>query len=581
MKRPMHWARAASLLGVLLLARCFTLADANLLFSIWTPVAYLWQDVLTVLVFASLDPIVRREWFAWTLYSLIVVYVAVNVGVTRVLNSPLTWTMIRAAGGPLADSVKHHLTAANVGAIGAVLGAGLLLPILLARVHPKIEKAATVLTLAIAAAIVSTGPYSVTRIDTAGRYRNAFGALWPISLPRVAAASRDQDWRSSPFGSIPVDDLSKYRGAASGRNVVLISLESTAASYLKPFGAELDPMPNLTGFASHGILFDDAYSVYPESIKGLYSLLCSRYPAFGVEADVYAAVSCASLPQQFAAAGYKTALFHSGRFMYLGMEAVVQKRGFDLLEDAGAIGGNIHSSFGVDEPATVARILYWIDSLKPNQHFLAVYLPIAGHHPYATPGPGPFPSDGVAGSYRNALHYGDESLGALFRGFRDRGLDRNTLFVIFGDHGEAFGEHAGNFGHTLFIYNENIHVPYIIAAPGLIETQVRVRRPVSLIDTAPTILDLEGLPVPTDYQGTSLLDPRPRMALFFTDYSLGWLGLTDSCWKYLYEINSRRSRLYEICRDPNETRDLSAAYSDRVEFYRIRAEQWIGAQKRN
>ena len=47
----------------------------------------------------------------------------------------------------------------------------------------------------------------------------------------------------------------------------------------------------------------------------------------------------------------------------------------------------------------------------------------------------------------------------------------------------------------------------------------------SVIDTAPTILDLLGYPVPAQHQGRSLLTSEARPAFFFTDYSLGWLGL--------------------------------------------------------
>ena len=65
--------------------------------------------------------------------------------------------------------------------------------------------------------------------------------------------------------------------------------------------------------------------------------------------------------------------------------------------------------------------------------------------------------------------------------------------VVFGDHGEAFGEHPGNFAHTLFIHEENVRVPYVIAAPGVVDSeQRRVQRVASAIDTAPTILDLAG-----------------------------------------------------------------------------------------
>ena len=74
-----------------------------------------------------------------------------------------------------------------------------------------------------------------------------------------------------------------------------------------------------------------------------------------------------------------------------------------------------------------------------------------------------------------ALRYGDASLGALVEGLRARGLAENTLWIILGDHGEAFGRHEGNYGHTFFLYDENVRVPLVIAAPGLLHGQEMVR----------------------------------------------------------------------------------------------------------
>src|SRR5256885_12140766 len=99
---------------------------------------------------------------------------------------------------------------------------------------------------------------------------------------------------------------------------------------------------------------------------------------------MYAAVHCRSIAAALGGAGYATALFHSGRFMYLGMDAIVRNRGYHRLEDAGDIGGNHTSSFGVDEPATVARLLHWIDELPADRPVFVTYLPIASHHPYDT-----------------------------------------------------------------------------------------------------------------------------------------------------------------------------------------------------
>jgi arylsulfatase A-like enzyme len=281
-----------------------------------------------------------------------------------------------------------------------------------------------------------------------------------------------------------------------------------------------------------------------------------------------------------ARSGYRTGLFHSGRFEYLGMDAIVRGRGFHTLEDAGDISGDRQSSFGIDdERLTVRRIFDWIDRRCRGERFFVTCLPIAGHHPYNTPERGPFPTEEAVDRYRNALHHADVALGELLDGLRARGLDQNTLLVLHGDHGQAFGQHPGNFAHTLFIYDENVHVPFLIAAPGLIRAQVRVPQVASLIDTSPTILDLLGLPPPEAYQGRSLLDGKPRMALFFTDYSLALLGLRDDRWKFIDELETGRSRLFDLREDPEEKLDLSAQYPERVQTYRRCLRGWSGAQR--
>jgi lipoteichoic acid synthase len=105
-----------------------------------------------------------------------------------------------------------------------------------------------------------------------------------------------------------------------------------------------------------------------------------------------------------------------------------------------------------------------------------------------------------------------------------------------------------------------------------------VSRTASLVDVAPTVLDLMGLELPNEFQGASLLAPAPRMALFFTDYSLGLLGLRDGCTKYIYEMESSRSRMFDVCRDPEERDDISSGLSNRASKYRELLERWSAAQ---
>lgn len=572
--------RALALFGVFVVAKLVILAGRPIHFSGWMPIAYFWQDLLFALSFALLDRIVRRAWFGWILYGAAVAYVMINVGVERVLSSPLTWPMLGAAGGALSDSVKRHATPANFALMSVVVAAGIAFPLLLR--HTGIENRTAFVVPALL--LVMIGPFASSRVETIGLDRNPVMALVVSALPRIwwrsVDARVDEDWRLSPLhGDGAGEDLSRFTGKATGRNVVLILLESAGARYLEPYGASRDPMPNLSQLARNSILFDSAYAVYPESIKELFSVLSSRYPAMGTASENYSWITTPSIAAVLGGEGYRTALFHSGRFMYLGMYDVVANRGYEVLEDAGAIGGNYESSFGVDEPSTVRRALNWVDSLAPGEPFFLTYLPIAGHHPYDSPEPGPFPGEEDSDRYLNALHYADAAVGSLIEGLRERGLYDRTLFVIFGDHGQAFGQHEGNYGHSFFLYDENIHVPYLIAAPGLIDEQIRVTRPISLIDTAPTILDLAGVPSRVGYQGTSALEPERRMVLFCTDYSLRLIGLRDGCWKYVYEMDSGRSKLFDLCEDGLELNDLSGDYQERVDAYRSHVIRWSLAQK--
>jgi arylsulfatase A-like enzyme len=570
--------RAASLLGVFLAAKLCALAGRPIPLSPWTPIAYIWQDLVVVLLFGVLDACWRRPRAGWFLYAGVSLFAAVNVPVERTLFTPLTWPLLRAARGPLLDSIVSYVDWLNVLLMLVVLATAVVLPFALRKIRPR---RLALIGLAVLPPLVVCGPAATNRVETLGLHRNVLMALLATALPRISAEALTGDWRMSPFpGEAPSQDLSRWEGIAAGRNVVLVGLESTAARYLRPYGAAEDPMPNLTRLARHALVCDNAYAVYPESIKGLFSVLCSTAPAVDTSPADYERLRCPALAEILSRAGYRTGLFHSGRFGYLGMESIVRDRGFQTLEDAGDIGGDKNSSFGIDdERRTVRRMLEWIDALPKRDRFFMTYLPIAGHHPYPSPEPGPFPTEQAINRYRNALHHADAALAELWSGLQARGLDDQTLLVVYGDHGEAFGQHAGNYAHTLNIYDENVRVPLLFVVPNGGQQPVRVRRVASLIDLAPTVLDLLGLPPPVAYQGRSLLDGPPRMALFFTDYSLCQLGLRDGRWKFIHERETGRSHLFDVVADADETCDLAEQLPERAEAYRQHLLRWTASQR--
>jgi arylsulfatase A-like enzyme len=279
------------------------------------------------------------------------------------------------------------------------------------------------------------------------------------------------------------------------------------------------------------------------------------------------------------ARGYHTALFHSGRFGYLGMAGIIRDRGFNLLADAGPIGGNHESSFGVDEGSAVTHMLSWVDTLPSGAQFALTYMPVAGHHPYVFSGPGAFGASTDIERYRSALHEGDAAIGVLIDGLKSRGLFEKTMFVVYGDHGQAFGQHPGNVGHTFFLYEENLRIPFIVAVPGAIGRGLRSDMTASLVDVTPTALDLLGLGADPGHQGQSAFSGPQRTALFFTDYGASLVGLRDGRWKFIHDLGSGRSRLFDLDVDPRESRDLSAEEPARVSAYAEALRAWSAAQK--
>ena len=116
------YMKTLALFGTLVVAKLLVVAGRELPWSVWTPFALFWQDALVALVFAAVEFVLRNKpVLSWSLFWLIAGYVAVNVVLTRVLSSPLTWQMSHATGGALADSIRHYLTPTNFAFMATVM----------------------------------------------------------------------------------------------------------------------------------------------------------------------------------------------------------------------------------------------------------------------------------------------------------------------------------------------------------------------------------------------------------------------------------------------------------------------------
>ncbi|TPV95532.1 MAG: hypothetical protein B7733_09775 [Myxococcales bacterium FL481] len=119
--------------------------------------------------------------------------------------------------------------------------------------------------------------------------------------------------------------------------------------------------------------------------------------------------------------------------------------------------------------------------------------------------------------YRGELQLVDRAFARLIAAIDSEPVDPAPIVVFLGVHGEEFLEHGGA-GHGRTLFDESIHVPFAIRAPGLLAPG-RVSTPVDLLDLTPTLADLLGLEAASTWQGESLVGviddpiPPPRLAV--------------------------------------------------------------------
>ncbi len=106
--------------------------------------------------------------------------------------------------------------------------------------------------------------------------------------------------------------------------------------------------------------------------------------------------------------------------------------------------------------------------------------------------------------YDAEIAFNDGEFGRLIRHLKELGLYESTLIAFISDHGEEFLDH-GFWEHGKSLFNEQLHVPFILKLPQGLGKGIRVTANASLIDVLPSVLEFLGEPLPTSLQGRSLL----------------------------------------------------------------------------
>ena len=366
-------------------------------------------------------------------------------------------------------------------------------------------------------------------------------------------------------------------------SIVLIVVDTLRADHLGTSGSAPEASPRIADLAASGTLYREAVAASPWTGPAVASIVSGRYPDHvgvrGLRQPLPASVVI--LPQILSDAGYATAAVVSNA---LAGPANGTDRGYDHFyfehyrsQSAGAIPVG-HPSFTADRVSDHA--IDWIED-APRPYFLFLHY-TDPHEPYLPP---PRWRDPLASSeaaidetlllgkrftreplaeaelsavrarYRAEIAFVDHEIGRLLEVVGD-----DAVVALTGDHGEEFREHGG-FLHGHSLYQELLHVPLILAGPG-VPMGKTVTTPVSHVDILPTLIKRAGLRAPVDFDGRDLLEfvdaPAPSDATERVLFSI-LEGPTARCvaarrgnWKLSTCRQVPGNVLRDLSRDPDE-----------------------------
>jgi arylsulfatase A-like enzyme len=449
-------------------------------------------------------------------------------------------------------------------------------------------------------------------------------------------------WRG--IGPRVAESLKQARlpAARSGApNVLLIVMDTVRADGLSLYGYDRATSPNLAKFATRGLTFDRAIAPSSWTLPSHASLFTGQdVSRLSVGVDSALDQTYPTLAEFLAGQGYATAGFAANSYFcnrWYGLD-----RGFAHYEDyatnplevfrSSGLGWwicvhidslcrrleirqrhKVADDFVLKDAARINRdTLAWLRSRDRSRPFLAFLNYYDAHTPYVPP---PTSSvrfglrpqsihddlllrDGIhiddkrttpreiqlaRDNYDDCVAYLDGQLARLFADLDAAGELENTVVIVTSDHGEAFGEH-GMFGHTTSIYQPVIHVPLVIAGPGVESKNQRISGAVSLSEIPATIAALVAPGVATPFPGRSILvDGATRLPIAVLQPDLvlspselrafanpGTLAAIAEGQTILIRNGNGNLELYDLIADPDESRNLAKSPGSKAAAARLK-----------
>ncbi len=401
-------------------------------------------------------------------------------------------------------------------------------------------------------------------------------------------------------------------------NVILLSLDTVRADCLGAYGSANRNSPGIDALARRSTVYLDALATSPWTLPSHASMFTGLYPA-----NHGAHCRCGpftgkirTLAERLAAEGYETLSFNGGGHV---RGALGFARGFARYQSFAFHAGlsDVRQYVRSNPLRPIEEGVAWIKTARgggrrdrpPFFLFLHSY---EVHSPYYSRRDGSFTSlealkelqlsrDESACAkarrdYEGGLEWADRAVGKLVRALRASGLEDSTILVLTSDHGEAFLEH-GFVLHSIKLYREFLQVPLIIFDPRNPAAQVS-RKPASIVDIKPTILDLLGMEMEPGMDGVSLLrevdDARRRFAevcfdpgasnrllragiVTFAEVSSKMIAQKEK--RLIFNDQLGTVELYDVASDPNMLANLAGRDGDEAARLKAELDKWIASTR--
>jgi phosphoglycerol transferase MdoB-like AlkP superfamily enzyme len=335
------------------------------------------------------------------------------------------------------------------------------------------------------------------------------------------------------------------------KNVVLITVESLSADFMKHYGNTNTITPFLDQLAEESLFFTNLYATGNRTVRGLEAVTLCLPPTPGESVvkriDNKNKFTTASI---FNSKGYTSKFLYGGDAFFDNMQDFFGGNGYDIVDKSSLKPNEISFSniWGVcDEDMAKKAIQVMNNEAKTGKPFFNHWMTVSNHRPFTYP-EGKISISGTAKSREGGVMYTDYALKQFFEMAKKQTWFKNTVFVIVADHC------ASSSGKTE-LPMDKYRIPAFIYAPGFIQPQ-KVDKLVSQIDVMPTVLGILNFNYTSKFFGQNVLQKNYKPRAFIATYQdLGYIK--DDVLTIISP--QKKVKQFDLSQQKNET--LGTAYS--------------------